>query len=117
MNAFGYTLLYGMLAGFVLLIIALTRPGRPSQSKELPVNQILPGGSASPQSNNSSGSGTWLLAWVGASCLTSMWYLSSTAGGGCDGGLCILRYILLPPIWLGVGVAVWIVKLVVQRAD
>ena len=120
MNAFGYMLLWAMLIGFVLLIVALTRPGRPSRSAAAPPHNPLNGGRPVPVPrpvNSGPGAGAWLLMWGGGSVFASMWFLNSTAGGGCDGGLCILRYVVLPPIWLAVGVAVWIVKMLMQRAD
>ena len=52
----------------------------------------------------------WLLAWGVISYLASGAYLDSTAGGGCDGGLCIMRFLMLPFIWLGVGFVLWLVK-------
>jgi hypothetical protein len=118
MNESGYALLWIMLIGFVLLIVALTRPSRPSRSVDPPPHNPLNGARLAPRPASSGpGAGTWLLIWGGSSVFASMWYLSSTAGGGCDGGLCILRYFLLPPIWLGVGVVVWVVKLLAQRTD
>ena len=120
MNTFGYALLWLMLLGFVLLIVALTRPGRSSRSAAAPPHNSLNGARPVPvprPANRGPGAGIWLLMWGGGSVFASMWFLDSTAGGGCDGGLCILRYVVLPLIWLGVGVAVWIVKMLMQRAD
>lgn len=118
MNTFGYALLWLMLLGFVLLLVALTRPGRSSRSADALPHNPLSGARPVPRPANSGpGAGIWLLMWGGGSVFASMWSLNSTAGGGCDGGLCILRYVVLPPIWLGVGVAVWIVKMLIQRID
>jgi hypothetical protein len=37
--------------------------------------------------------------------------------GGCDGGLCTLWILVMPPIWFGIGIVLLIVKMSHKRKD
>ncbi len=58
------------------------------------------------------------LVWLALCGVAFRWVKEANAGGGCDGGLCILPYVfILPPAWLGLWLVVWLCRRTIQKSE
>jgi hypothetical protein len=118
MNQGDYILLVVMLVVLTLLITTIVWATRsPRSIKKASRSQLISAAAPPTQrepTTSPMGCGGWVILWVILAGMMSVSYLNSSSGGGCDGGLCILRYVFLPVVWLSVGLGLGILRLIVD---